>query len=99
MRPTLKAILALGFAVACGCAGPARAQLSIEIIGGGANQIPITILPFGDEDRFTQRVSQIVSADLQRSGLFRLGSQGSVRPFPVEANEVDYRYWHNEGAD
>lgn len=76
----------------------ARAQLSIEIIGGGAQQIPITVLPFGDEERFTQRVSQIVSADLARSGMFRLGSQGSVRPFPTDAMEVDYRYWRNEGS-
>jgi TolB protein len=81
-----------------GRAGGVLAQLSIEIIGGGAQQIPITVLPFGEEDRFTQRVSQVVSADLQRSGMFRLGSQGSVRPFPAEANEVDYRYWRNEGT-
>jgi TolB protein len=79
-------------------AGGARAQLSIEIIGGGAQQIPITVLPFGQEERFTQRVSQVVSADLTRSGMFKLGSQGSVRPFPSEASEVDYRYWRNEGT-
>ncbi|HWQ38324.1 MAG TPA: Tol-Pal system beta propeller repeat protein TolB [Burkholderiales bacterium] len=78
--------------------GAARAQLTIEIIGGGAQQIPITVLPFGGEDRFTQRVSQVVSADLARSGMFRLGSHGSVRPFPTEAPEVDYRYWKNEGT-
>lgn len=76
-----------------------NAQLSIEIVGGGANQIPITVLPFGGEDRLRERISQIVSADLQRSGLFRLGSQGSVRPFPAEASEVNYRYWQSEGAE
>ncbi len=59
---------------------PARAQLNIDLIGGGANQIPITVVPFAGEDRFAQRMSQIVSADLQRSGLFKLGSIGSVRP-------------------
>jgi TolB protein len=92
MRTLFLAGLLLAFA------GAARAQLSIEIIGGGAQQIPITVLPFGDEDRFTQRVSQVVSADLARSGMFRLESQGSVRPFPTEASEVDYRYWRNEGT-
>jgi TolB protein len=95
-RPLLNTVLCA--IVALAFAGGARAQLSIEIIGGGAQQIPITVLPFGEEDRFTQRVSQIVSADLQRSGMFRLGSQGSVRPFPTEAQEVDYRYWRNEGT-
>ncbi|HEX7812243.1 MAG TPA: Tol-Pal system beta propeller repeat protein TolB [Burkholderiales bacterium] len=81
-------------------ASPARAQpLTIEIIGGGASQIPITILPFVGEERFPQRLSQIISADLQRSGLFKLGSPGSVRPFPAEPIEINYRYWKNEGAE
>ena len=75
------------------------APLAIEIIGGGANQIPITVLPFAGEDRFAQRMSQIVSADLQRSGLFKLGSIGSVRPIPAEPSEINYRYWKNEGTE
>src|SRR6266850_2433359 len=79
--------------------GETSAQLTIEIIGGGANQIPVTILPFDGEERFNQRTSQIVSADLQRSGMFRLGSVGSVRPFPKEPSEINYRYWKNEGAE
>ncbi|MFN0039801.1 MAG: Tol-Pal system beta propeller repeat protein TolB [Burkholderiales bacterium] len=80
-------------------AGAAAAPLTIEIIGGGANQAPITILPLVGEDRYIQRVSQIVSADLQRSGLFKLGSVGSVRPFPAEPKDINYRYWKNEGAE
>ncbi len=79
--------------------GEASAQLTIEIIGGGANQIPVTILPFAGEERFVQRPSQIVAADLQRSGMFRLSSVGSVRPFPAEPSEINYRYWKNEGAE
>ena len=71
----------------------AHAQLNIDLIGGGANQITVTILPFAGEERFVQHTSQIVSADLQRSGLFRLGSVGSVRPFPTEPSEINYRYW------
>src|SRR5882724_860111 len=81
------------------CVREASAQLTIEIIGGGANQIPVTILPFAGEESFVQRTSQIVSADLQRSGMFRLGSVGSVRPFPTEPSEINYRYWKNEGAE
>jgi TolB protein len=77
----------------------AHAQLNIDLIGGGANQIPVTILPFAGEERFVQRTSQIVAADLQRSGMFRLGSVGSVRPFPTEPIEINYRYWKNEGAE
>ena len=77
----------------------AHAQLNIDLIGGGANQIPVTILPFAGEERFNQRASQIAAADLQRSGMFRLGSVGSVRPFPTEPSEINYRYWKNEGAE
>ncbi|MGH8676798.1 MAG: Tol-Pal system beta propeller repeat protein TolB [Burkholderiales bacterium] len=94
LKFALTAIVGLAFAMA----SAAHAQLSIEIIGSGASQIPITVLPFGGEERLNQGLSQIVSADLQRSGLFRLGSQGSVRPFPSEASEVNYRFWNNEGA-
>lgn len=75
------------------------APLTIEIIGGGANQIPITVLPLAGEDRFIERISQVVSADLQRSGMFRLGSVGSVRPLPAEPSEINYRYWRNEGTE
>ena len=49
------------------CFRAAAAPIAIEIIGGGANQIPITVVPFAGEDRFTQRMTQIISADLQRS--------------------------------
>jgi TolB protein len=79
-------------------AQPCHAQLTIDVIGGGASQIPITVLPFGREQRYDQHISEIVSADLRRSGLFRLGSQGSARPFPTQAGEVDYVYWRNERA-
>ena len=81
------------------CSGATAAPLAIEIIGGGANQIPITVLQFAGEDRFAQRMSQIISADLQRSGLFKLGSIGSVRPLPSEPSEINYRYWKNEGTE
>jgi len=96
----IRAFLVLGGLLLCiACVGGASAQLTIEIIGGGANQIPVTILPFAGEERFNQRASQIVSADLQRSGMFRLGSVGSVRPFPTEPSQINYRYWKNEGAE
>src|SRR4249919_2943650 len=83
----------------CLSAATARAQLSIEIIGGGSDQIPITVLPLADEEKFQQRISQIVAADLARSGRFRLQEIGSVRPLPVEPTEVNYRYWKNRGSE
>ena len=77
---------------------PAHAQLTIDVIGGGASQIPITVLPLGNEQKYEQKISQIVSADLRRSGLFRLGAVGSKRPFPTQVKDVDYAYWRSERA-
>jgi TolB protein len=88
-------------ALGMGCLGaatPVLAQLTIEIIGGGADQIPITVLPLQDEDRFQNRVSEVVSADLTRSGRFKLQEVGSVRPLPTEPAEVNHRYWKNRGS-
>jgi TolB protein len=97
-RRVLKAIGAacLGTATAGG-AMQAAAQLTIEIVGGGADQLPITIVPFGTEDRFDQRVSEVIAADLARSGRFKLQPGGSVRPLPTEPAEVNHRYWKNQG--
>jgi TolB protein len=85
--------------IAClGAATPAAAQLTIEIIGGGGNQVPITIVPFGGEERFAQKVSDVVSSDLARSGRFKLQEIGSVRPLPTDLTEINYRYWKNRGS-
>src|ERR1700709_1329897 len=78
------------------CTHAVAAPLAIEIIGGGANQLPITVVPFGSEDRFKERVSQVISADLQRSGLFKLGGVGSVRP--TGAADINFRYWNDQGT-
>ena len=76
----------------------AAAQLTIEIIGGGADQIPITIVPFGAEDRLSQPLTSVISADLARSGRFRMQPLGAVRPLPTEPAEVDYKAWHAQGS-
>ena len=52
-------------------AAPARAQLTIEIIGGGANQIPVAVLPFVGETALPQSITEILEQDLTRSGRFR----------------------------
>jgi TolB protein len=71
---------------------PAYAQLTIEIIGGGAAQMPLVIAPFAGENDYSLGVSGVVGADLQRSGLFRLVEPGGARPSaPQEAPLADYR--------
>ena len=77
----------------------AYAQLSIEITGGGANQIPIGVLRFAGEQVLSQNISDIVEADLQRSGRFRTLFAGSVDPLPTEVAQVNFVDWRYRGAD
>ena len=77
----------------------AQAQLSIEITGGGANQIPIGVLRFVGEEVLAQRISDIVEADLQRSGRFRMLFAGNVEPLPSEVAQVNFPDWKNRNAD
>ena len=73
-----------------------RAQFRVEISGVGATQIPIAVARLRDEDRSGVALSQIVRADLERSGQFRLldvnvpGDEGTAPSFPE---------WRGRGAD
>jgi len=80
-------------------AGFARAQLTIEIVGGGATTIPITIVPFAGEAAYPLSTTAVVGADLARSGLFKLVDAGGVVPRPSRAEEVRYGDWSSRGAD
>ncbi len=81
------------------CAQLARAQLTIEIVGGGATMVPIAIVPFANEGAYPLSVTQIVANDLARSGLFKMIDAGGVTPRPARAEEVHYGDWTARGAD
>ena len=92
----MKKLLALLlFCVATGAA----AQLSIQVTGGGTQRIPIAISPFAGEGGLTHRISAIVRADLERSGLFRLIEVPAVNPQPTETSAVDHAAWRARQAD
>ena len=95
MRFVFRSIFLL-LALAC---ATAQAQLSIEITGGGANQIPIGVLRFAGEEALPQKISDIVEADLQRSGRFRMLFAGNVEPLPSEVAQVNFGDWKNRNAD
>jgi TolB protein len=80
-------------------AAPARAQLTIEIIGGGANQIPVAVLPFAGEAALPQSITEIVEQDLTRSGRFRTLFVGGVSPVPTEMSQVNFADWKSRLAD
>ncbi len=88
------AALAIGAAGLGG--GAARAQFRIEISGVGATQLPLAVAAFAEEEKAPVRVSQVIRANLERSGLFRIidGGAGLDERSPFEAAA-----WRGRGAD
>jgi len=74
----------------------AHAQLRVEIAGVGANQIPVAIAAFGNENIAPHSVSEIIKADLLRSGYFKIIDTGTVL---TENSQVDLADWKTRGAD
>ena len=66
----------------------------IEILGGKASEIPIAIAPFeGSEIISGQKAHQIISSDLNRTGLFRpLNTSGIFSPPSSDIN-INYTKW------
>jgi TolB protein len=78
---------------------PARAQLTIEIVGGAGTTIPIAIVPFEGESSFPLGISGVVGADLARSGMFKLVGTDGVVPRPARAEDVQAGVWRSRNAD
>jgi TolB protein len=75
---------------------PAAAQFRFEITGIGGTQIPVAVAAFRDESKSPVSVAEIVRADLQRSGLFRIvEAPGNFD----ETSRVAIADWRGRGAD
>jgi len=77
----------------------AHAQLTIEIVGGAGTEMPISIVPFENENTWPLGITGIVGADLQRSGRFRLVSDSGISPRPYRAEDVRVGDFRARGAD
>lgn len=97
MRPVLPALRYLLALVLSLLAAGAHAQLAIEITGAGANRFPVIIPVFENEGQLPNSVTDVVRADLQRSGLFRLIDLGALA-LP-EAVMPDLPALRHRGAD
>lgn len=86
-------VMAIGvvFAFAAVLAGPARAELQIDITRGTVEPIPIAITDFhsptGDAADVGRRIAAVVKNDLDRSGLFRSIDQRAFIQRPEEMLE------------
>ncbi|NYZ15148.1 Tol-Pal system protein TolB [Azospirillum sp. RWY-5-1] len=93
-------LLALGVAAPL----PARAELRIDITRGVVEPLPIAITSFagaaGREAQIGRDMSNVISADLERSGLFRpLNPQGFLQtPEQLRSGEPRYQDWRAIGA-
>ena len=77
----------------------AAAQLTIDITTSGGRQIPIAVMPMAGEAAQPQAVSEVVAADLARTGLFRLVNTIGISPIPTEPSEVNFADWTTRAAD
>ncbi len=71
----------------------ANAALEIEISGGGAQQIPIAVVPFGGAANTKENINEIIAADLARSGLFRLLETRGMASLPINSSQIKYAEW------
>jgi len=83
---------------------PAQAVMTIEIVGGASNRIPLAVLPFGGKQSMGAfpdamlAIAEVIAADLGRSGYFRLvESKDSVSP--PDPRFLSLSVWKGRGAD
>lgn len=74
----------------------AQESIRIEISGVGAQQIPIAVTGFTGESAAKQKISAIIKADLDRSGMFKIIDVSEQ--FSEDAN-VNYNDWRSKGAE
>ncbi|MBM5811794.1 MAG: Tol-Pal system beta propeller repeat protein TolB [Gammaproteobacteria bacterium] len=76
-------------------APPAHAELTVQILRGMAEAVPVAIVPFGWEgsEPAPWDVAATVQADLERSGRFRALPRADLLELPHEAGQVDAAAW------
>lgn len=76
---------------------PAYAQFRMEVSGVGLSQLPIAITNFRSEDQSPQKISEIVKADLERTGQFLLANTSGL--VADEATRPDFSVWRQKNTD
>ena len=69
-----------------------QAGLEIDIIGGRASALPITIVPFAGDAGGTD-IDDVIRANLARSGQFRTLDEAGIVERPSRGSEVAYPTW------
>jgi len=77
-------------------ASSAQAQLRVDITGTGAQQYPIAVADFSDDDR-GRLIGEVIRANLTRTGQFRLVSAAQT-DLNYDA-DIEHDEWRTRGAD
>src|SRR5690349_8531560 len=73
-----------------------QAQIKVEIAGVGSNQIPVAVAAFSDESLAAVDVSDIIRADRERSGVFKVIDAGQTIG---DSASIDLAAFKAKGAD
>jgi TolB protein len=79
--------------------GQAQARLVIEITEGREGALPIAVVPFAGEALSEDRMAQIVSADLARSGHFSPLDVAQMPAQPHQGRGIDFAAWRGVGVE
>nr|WP_298121609.1 Tol-Pal system beta propeller repeat protein TolB [uncultured Pseudoxanthomonas sp.] len=96
MKKPLRWFALLLFTFAPVLASAQQQGLEIDIIGGNASALPITVVPMpyqGSAAAPPTDVSAVVRADLERSGAFRTLPEARIAERPTRGGEIQYPTW------
>ena len=77
----------------------AHAQLTIDVTTSAGRQVPVAIVPFANEVNAPQNITPLISANLARTGLFRMVNTGGVTQLPTEPSEINFLDWSSRSAE
>lgn len=95
MKKPLRWFALFLLALAPALASAQQQGLEIDIIGGNASALPITVVPMPYQGGAAPPtdVSAVVRADLERSGAFRTLPEARITERPTRGSEVQYPTW------
>ncbi|VAW63275.1 Tol-Pal system beta propeller repeat protein TolB [hydrothermal vent metagenome] len=106
MRKFLNRDLFIALLVQMFLLGAVQGALRIEITKGADSAVPIAIVPFQiigktpqNASKVSINASDIVAADLRRSGKFSPIEEGKLLAQPKDIEEVNYKLWRVSGVD
>ncbi|MBV62596.1 MAG: Tol-Pal system beta propeller repeat protein TolB [Nevskiales bacterium] len=77
----------------------AHAELNIVIDEGVTGALPIAVVPFKSDGRLPVDVTEVIKADLERSGLFEALSEDRMLARPSRPEDVQFQNWRTADVD